>query len=77
MLSSRCLKICVPKEQIPELLKAGDQEKFNGYFARCMKECTVSYIQTREYLRDRFLREMDETIKKNDEIYKDFYHKKE
>lgn len=73
MLASRCLKVCVPKEQLPALVGAPEEEKFNSYFARCMKECTVSYIQTREYLRDRFLRDMDETIKKNDEIYKGFY----
>jgi hypothetical protein len=37
-----------------------------------MKECTVSYVQTREFVRKQFMEDMDSVVKDNDEIYRSF-----
>lgn len=52
----------------------GDEKlKFDTRFNDCVSHCAVSYIQTRQYLRDKLLADIDGTAKANDELYKSYY----
>jgi hypothetical protein len=82
-LASKCFPICASTQvegesinaNLREIvsLKDGDQlQLFNQKFATCMRECTVSYIETREFVRNQFMQDMDDVVKENDAIYRSF-----
>lgn len=74
-LSERCFDMCSTSEQIIKSAQlAGDERQdFDQKFNDCISHCTISYIQTRQYLRDKLLSDIDSTAKKNDELYKSYY----
>lgn len=72
-LSQKCFEICATPALIRESVKnpsqrASQDEQFN----ECVRNCTVTFIQTRQYMKDKFLTQMDSTVEKNMNIYKDF-----
>lgn len=52
----------------PAALFSSDKQAFTT----CINNCTVSYIQTRQYMRTKFVKEVDEVLTKNNKIYQEF-----
>lgn len=63
MLASKCFPICAMGENssTPSVsenlrkvvtLQGEELQKFNQKYSKCMRECTMSYIQTREFVRN-------------------------
>ena len=81
-LASKCFPICTKVQNKDESmgdnlrnivsLKGKELQQFNQKYAKCMRECTMSYIQTREFVRNTFMEDMDRVVKENDEIYRSF-----
>ena len=73
-LSHNCFKICAKEEDFIESasLDGSQRENFDRNFNECMKGCVISYIQTRQYVRDSFMGKIDKTIKDNSAVYTQF-----
>lgn len=74
-LSQNCMKLCARPEQIATSSKMKDAERaaFDQSFNDCIHHCTVSFVQTRQYLRDRLLQDLDKTTKDNEALYANYY----
>lgn len=81
-LASKCFPICLQvkdpaRNQSQNLrdivqLEGEGLQKLNQAFATCMRECTVGYIQTREFVRRQFMEDIDKVVEGNNEIYRSF-----
>ncbi len=61
-LTKRCFKICyIPNEGGPPV----EDE--------CFGSCVENYVSSRAWVKERLITDLDNFIKKNEEIYKDFY----
>lgn len=74
MLGQRCFDLCVPAEKFEEIAKMETSEriKFDGVYATCMHSCVRTYVQSRQYLKDKFLKDLDQTAETNGKIYRSF-----
>jgi len=70
-ISNKCFKLCTAGEDFSELALLSDASSIDHFFKykECVTECTIAFIQTREYLKAKFLEDYSETLKLNDEIY--------
>lgn len=68
--------MCTTAEQLiaSSKMQGEDKLKFDASFNECVKHCTVSYIQTRQYLRDKLLADIDNTAKQNNKLYRSYYN---
>lgn len=75
MLSEKCSAMCLTKEELiaSSKMQSSERLRFDSNFSDCIKHCTVSYIQTRQYLRDKLLLDIDNTAKQNDALYRSYY----
>lgn len=78
-LNDICVDSCIPNPKkytdlaVEEEKTGAKDQNFEKEFRSCLEGCVVSFLQTREYLKDKFMRELDETQNKNEEIYNDYY----
>jgi len=61
-LTKRCFNMCYQPDH-PENIVPID----------CFSGCVESYVESRGWIKERLLEDLDATVKKNEEIYRDFY----
>lgn len=74
MLGQRCFGLCVEQDRFGEIarMETSERIKFDSEYAACMHGCVRTYVQTRQYLKDTFLKDLDQTAEKNGQIYRSF-----
>lgn len=73
-LSSLCFRVCAPHPQIVQSVELATEEKqkFNQKFVDCIRECVVSHMQTRQYINEKLMGDVDKVVQENSEEYRRF-----
>lgn len=74
-LGQNCFRICATPSEIIASASSSAREKedFDKKFNACIHHCTVGMIQTKQYLKERFLRDLDSVVEQNQKVYTSFY----
>lgn len=74
-LTKICFNKCTEDQSFYKISSMATPERKEVYsdFETCLKNCTVALIQTKDYVKIKFLQDMDQVRRANEEIYKDFY----
>ena len=73
-LGSLCFKVCAPHDRIVRSaeLTGPELQKFDQEFVACIRECIVSHMQTRQYLSEKLMTDVDRVVQENSELYRQF-----
>ncbi len=73
-LSSLCFQACAPHERIAQSvdLAGPELQQFNQKFVDCIRECVVSHMQTRHYISEKLMGDVDRVVQENSDLYRQF-----
>lgn len=74
-LTQICFDKCTEGLNFYKISKLPKEKNLEIYskFESCLKNCTVTLVQTKNYIKSKFDQDVESTSNKNTEIYKDFY----
>lgn len=78
-LTKKCNFLCFDNTKnidFQKIINLKDDELYNfeKYYYSCVRDCANNYIKIREIIKSKLLTDIDNVMKKNDAIYKDFYN---